>query len=760
MRPLIESPAEARFYYEAGNAHIHLTKAASVPVKTDALSGRLYFSKSGWLLLSVPNALGQGAFDALDEAGVELPTSDTTGRYNAHITVMRPEEIAQIGGPEKITERGHSYRYSLGAVHEVEPKKWDGVSKVWYIEVDSQDLRELRRSYGLTPLPNENKHQFHITFGVRKTRVLQSNGVSKAASFAEKNEMARIEAQKSPMGHIRDGYIPCGGCGARYYVMPDDEECPACGGELKLRLRSVKRSEERGPAEEYCPHCDARLERDPYSGTCNSCGKAWPEKEAAMSPSPVKPKDKSRLTPWLTGGAGVAAGVLLSRLLLNSMGSSTPNAPAPPVLKLPSLPEMEVAAAAQSPLDILLAAKVESDRRNYTAKHALMRKLMGERPTEFSVETNDDNRGLLDVMHTPTGFRMHLPSGVPPAPDSMPIKAASVLLDLMKSAGPLSVVTKGVSGLAGPPKVMNPSVGQSLSKSLFNQGPATSFPGPSAPVPGPQFTSKGLTSNIGGQARQAFNAVKAAPGVAVNTAKAVGGWAGQAGRNLANDAMGGFGSVDTAARVARVNPATGGFLGRQFGAVQNAVTTPYLNPMNLPRGLGVGTERLMGALGRNVGGTTGALVGGAGKAVGGLGRLGSYGLNLATTGPTSLITGSSNAAQIARGVAGAATRVPVVGAGAYVADKKLRENTDIGLLGRRGREVARGAAGLPTTPVTLADVNMPGRNPASLVTKDTDTIGAPIDHELDKTMPTSVIGENKPDIADWLSSRMGGGLTL
>jgi hypothetical protein len=40
----------------------------------------------------------------------------------------------------------------------------------------------------------------------------------------------------------------------------------------------------RGPADEYCPSCDARLERDPYSGTCNSCGSEWPEKASAHVP--------------------------------------------------------------------------------------------------------------------------------------------------------------------------------------------------------------------------------------------------------------------------------------------------------------------------------------------------------------------------------------------------------------------------------------------------------------------------------------------
>ena len=39
------------------------------------LSGRLYRSKTGWLLLSVPNALVRGVYDAMTAPGAELPTT-------------------------------------------------------------------------------------------------------------------------------------------------------------------------------------------------------------------------------------------------------------------------------------------------------------------------------------------------------------------------------------------------------------------------------------------------------------------------------------------------------------------------------------------------------------------------------------------------------------------------------------------------------------------------------------------------------------
>ena len=175
-----EAKLFARACYDHGHAHFHLEKAGGTPIKVHALSGRLYLSSSGWLMLSVPNAIGLGAFDALNEPGVELP-KDSSGRYNAHVSVMRPEEIEQIGGADKITERGHSVDFGLGSIKEVEPGGWSEMSKVWYLTVTSPRLSEIRRSYGLSSLPNDDKYEFHMTFAVKKKKVTQTNEVSKAA---------------------------------------------------------------------------------------------------------------------------------------------------------------------------------------------------------------------------------------------------------------------------------------------------------------------------------------------------------------------------------------------------------------------------------------------------------------------------------------------------------------------------------------------------------------------------------------------------
>lgn len=156
-------------------------KVASVPETVHALQGKLYLSQSGWLLLAVPNALGRGAFDALCAVGAELPTRDTgdpEAVYNAHISVMTKDEVDSLGGGSKINERGHMFAYTLGPVKELTPSGWGDVSKCWIIEIQSPELKALRKSYGLTALPRGD-HEFHITIGIRRKRVLHGNDISK-----------------------------------------------------------------------------------------------------------------------------------------------------------------------------------------------------------------------------------------------------------------------------------------------------------------------------------------------------------------------------------------------------------------------------------------------------------------------------------------------------------------------------------------------------------------------------------------------------
>lgn len=154
-------------------------KRAAEATSVYSLAGRLYLSSSGWLLLAVPNALVRGAFQALHEPGAELPPD-----FTAHISVMRPEEIEQLGGPDKINERGKVFRYQLGPLKTVTPAGWGDMSKVWFISIVSPELAALRRSYGLSSVPRRGGEDipFHLTVATRRKNVLTTNDVRKAAA--------------------------------------------------------------------------------------------------------------------------------------------------------------------------------------------------------------------------------------------------------------------------------------------------------------------------------------------------------------------------------------------------------------------------------------------------------------------------------------------------------------------------------------------------------------------------------------------------
>lgn len=158
-----------------------LAKLAADAEVAYSLKGMLYLSQSGYVLLSVPNAMVRGLFSALQEPGVILPPSTDGPGLNAHITVFSPAELKELGGADKLNERGKQFAYTTGRFKTMEPgDHWPGVDRIWYVQVHSPELQELRRSYGMSGLPQEGECPFHITVAVRKRGILARNEKSKA----------------------------------------------------------------------------------------------------------------------------------------------------------------------------------------------------------------------------------------------------------------------------------------------------------------------------------------------------------------------------------------------------------------------------------------------------------------------------------------------------------------------------------------------------------------------------------------------------
>lgn len=164
-----------RLHRQAGFLLAAAEKTAGDATPAYNLTGTLYLSGSGWILLQVPNALVRGVYAAMHEPGAELPPSGDDGRLNAHVSVFRKEELDAIGGGEKVTERGKQFKYSIGRLMSVVPETWSEMNRVWFLTVHSPELQALRRSYGLSSLPNDGKYDFHITVAARRKGVLGRN---------------------------------------------------------------------------------------------------------------------------------------------------------------------------------------------------------------------------------------------------------------------------------------------------------------------------------------------------------------------------------------------------------------------------------------------------------------------------------------------------------------------------------------------------------------------------------------------------------
>lgn len=159
--------------FSFGQAHGYMNKKAE-HTSVHALAGRLQAGPNGNLELTVPSSLIKGVFDALDEPGAEFVVRNN--RTESAIKVMTKEEIDKLGGVSHITERGHSYHYTLGPI--VELPATGEYDKLWAISIKSDDLEDIRKSYGLETSPQLG---FYIPVGCKKKRVTEDNSVSKLA---------------------------------------------------------------------------------------------------------------------------------------------------------------------------------------------------------------------------------------------------------------------------------------------------------------------------------------------------------------------------------------------------------------------------------------------------------------------------------------------------------------------------------------------------------------------------------------------------
>jgi hypothetical protein len=113
-------------------------------------------------VLDISEDFKRSVFEAIKTSGMQYDHE-----HGAHISVFTDEELDRM--PEVISEVGKMYPFFLRSIESVNPDGWDEVERVWFVRVESKELEELRKKYGLSPKVHGD-HDFHITIAVKPSR--------------------------------------------------------------------------------------------------------------------------------------------------------------------------------------------------------------------------------------------------------------------------------------------------------------------------------------------------------------------------------------------------------------------------------------------------------------------------------------------------------------------------------------------------------------------------------------------------------------
>lgn len=129
------------------------------------LIGTLEQADNGYTYLNVSNKIIDGLFELIEKDGLSKPPYNQK-KYNevgAHISVFNEDEVEDL----EIKEIGKEFNFTLGEFKSTKPEGWEEVKEVYFVQVDSPELEDLRKKY---KLPKKlNGHEFHITIAVDET---------------------------------------------------------------------------------------------------------------------------------------------------------------------------------------------------------------------------------------------------------------------------------------------------------------------------------------------------------------------------------------------------------------------------------------------------------------------------------------------------------------------------------------------------------------------------------------------------------------
>ena len=134
------------------------------------LKGTLKQKDDGFVYLDVSNNVIHGLFSLIDEENIEKPPYFDNGGIGAHISVVSSQEAEEQLKDIKIDEIGDEINFQLLDIKSTKPDGWKEMERVWFVQVESTKLKEIREKYGLSKTYNRQGHNFHVSIAVRPAK--------------------------------------------------------------------------------------------------------------------------------------------------------------------------------------------------------------------------------------------------------------------------------------------------------------------------------------------------------------------------------------------------------------------------------------------------------------------------------------------------------------------------------------------------------------------------------------------------------------
>jgi len=138
----------------------------SQKLKEVSLKGTLKQTPTGFIYLDIPDDVMNGLFAIIDEDDISKPPYHlkSFNSVGAHASVFKEDEVEEK--ELNVKEVGKEFNFSLGDFKSTNPDGWDEVEEVYFVQIKSKELEDLRKKYDLPA--KIDGHEFHITIAIEK----------------------------------------------------------------------------------------------------------------------------------------------------------------------------------------------------------------------------------------------------------------------------------------------------------------------------------------------------------------------------------------------------------------------------------------------------------------------------------------------------------------------------------------------------------------------------------------------------------------